>query len=83
MSVITQDSLNTQETSTITENTPSPKQTFENMCRQNPDLLQRFLLSNPHMATARNPGESETPNQHTDPQNAPFQQEEAGHEASK
>jgi hypothetical protein len=69
----------TKETSTLSDATANAEQAFERMCLQNPDLLARFLKSNPGIKTVPS-GESKTPSQKTDPLKA--SQHEEGYEAS-
>jgi hypothetical protein len=59
----------TQETSTISDSLSNHAQAFAKMCIQNPDFLTRFLQSNPEIK-AVTPGESNTPTQKADPQEA-------------
>jgi hypothetical protein len=63
------DTSQTQETSTISDSMANPEQAFASMCIQNPDFLARFLQSNPGIKPAVT-GESETPAQNKDPQEA-------------
>lgn len=58
----------TQETSTISDSMSNPEQAFARLFIQNPDFLTRFLESNPEIKTT--PGESNTPSQKVDPQEA-------------
>jgi hypothetical protein len=73
------DTSQTKETSTLSDTTANTEQAFERMCLQNPDLLARFLKSNPGIKTVPS-GESKTPSQKTDPRKA--SQQEEGYEVS-